>query len=566
MCTCSDGCAAPVAGQDTAQDAWGFGIPSGKSEVRDSLPEGLCTVLRKHREALQSIRQQQVGVLKSLSDLEDIWMQHIDPEDFRVGFDEGATEAGTSGEGVEARPRQTFASMAMVTEATENLEACRISSINKNNEVSRLLARIKEQNNRSQQLDRPSAEEGFWPHLRFHCRRFVDAAWFEGLVSMVILVNSVLIGWETEMSLSGQDQTWMRGAERAFLCIYAVEILVRATAQQWACLRDGWFLFDFFLVLGACAGQLALLWTGESAEQIMVLRLLRLMRLARSVRMIKQIRSIFRLVYGLITCGETIFSTFALLSLVIYVFGVLGAEIIASSAGLKANPTTGPIISNHFSSLGMTMMMLTQFVTMDSIASVYKPLILEEPWLLLYFLPVGAIVSIALMNLITAVLVEGALESARQDREEERKMENITTKKMLPEIVRIFDTLDADGNGELNIEEMARFDRPGKGKGGGSGINRRILDRAGVDSMEELFQILDVDSSGRVSRMEFEEGLLSIFLREVPVSSLQILKLIRLLRDSVGELHAELRKLRRADSVPFGTPTQPRTTTTKEPL
>eukprot|EP00439_Symbiodinium_sp_Y106_P019933 s5044_g2.t1 len=482
--------------QDTAQDAWGFGIPSAKSQGRDSLPEGLCTVLRQHREALQSIRQQQVGVLKSLSDLEDIWMQHIDPEDFRVGFDEGATEAGTSGEGVEARPRQTFASMAMVTEATENLEACRISSINKNNEVSRLLARIKEQNNRSQQLDRPSAEDSL------------------------------------EMSLSGQDQTWMRGAERAFLCIYAVEILVRATAQQWACLRDGWFLFDFFLVLGACAGQLALLWTGESAEQIMVLRLLRLMRLARSVRMIKQIRSIFRLVYGLITCGETIFSTFALLSLVIYVFGVLGAEIIASSAGLKANPTTGPIISNHFSSLGMTMMMLTQFVTMDSIASVYKPLILEEPWLLLYFLPVGAIVSIALMNLITAVLVEGALESARQDREEERKMENITTKKMLPEIVRIFDTLDADGNGELNIEEMARFDRPGKGKGGGSGINRRILDRAGVDSMEELFQILDVDSSGRVSRMEFEEGLLSIFLREVPVSSLQILKLIRLLRDS----------------------------------
>ena len=295
-------------------------------------------------------------------------------------------------------------------------------------------------------------------------------------------------------------------------------------------------------MLGACAGQLALVWTGESAEQIMVLRLLRLMRLARSLRMIRQIRSIFRLVYGLITCGETIFSTFALLSLVIYVFGVLGAEVIASNKELQDNPTTGPIITNHFSSLGMTMMMLTQFVTMDSIASVYKPLILQEPLLLLYFLPLGAIVSIALMNLITAVLVEGALESARQDREEERKMESITTKQMLPEIVRIFETLDADGNGEIDIEEMARFDKPGKG--GGSGVNRRILDRAAVDSMEELFTILDVDSSGRVSRMEFEEGLLNIFLREVPVSSLQILKMIRLLRDSIGELHAELRKLR----------------------
>ena len=48
-------------------------------------------------------------------------------QDPRVGFDEGGTgEAGTPGEHVEVRPRQTFASMAMVTEATEKLEACRI--------------------------------------------------------------------------------------------------------------------------------------------------------------------------------------------------------------------------------------------------------------------------------------------------------------------------------------------------------------------------------------------------------------------------------------------------------
>ena len=67
----------------------------------------------------------------------------------------------------------------------------------------------------------------------------------------------------------------------------------------WACLRDGRFLFDFFLVLGACAGQLPIAGTRESAEEIMALRLLRLVRLARSVRMIKQIRSIFRLAYGL---------------------------------------------------------------------------------------------------------------------------------------------------------------------------------------------------------------------------------------------------------------------------
>ncbi|CAE7676896.1 scn4aa, partial [Symbiodinium necroappetens] len=238
---------------------------------------------------------------------------------------------------------------------------------------------------------------------------FVDAVGFEGLVSTVILVNSVLIGLETERSSK-------RGAEMAFLVIYTAETLGRSVAQPWACLRDGWFLFDFFLVLGACAGQLALAGTRESAEEIMVLRLLRLMRLARSVRMIKQIRSIFRLVYGLINESKA------------QVEKMISPRMISQ-------PYDRP---DHHKALF---------------------LVGHEPPLLLY-LPVGAIVSIALMSLITAVARgRGTRECA----------------------TNTFDTLDADGNGEIDIEEMARFDRPGTG--GGSGINRRILDRAALDSM-----------------------------------------------------------------------------------
>ena len=97
-------------------------------------------------------------------------------------------------------------------------------------------------------------------------------------------------------------------------------------SEKWGCLFDWWFLFDFTLVLSACVEQVAYIFTGSSADQIMILRLLRLIRLVRSFRMIKQIKSIWRLVYGLLTCGQTMFSTFALLSLVIYVFGVLGTE------------------------------------------------------------------------------------------------------------------------------------------------------------------------------------------------------------------------------------------------
>ena len=42
---------------------------------------------------------------------------------------------------------------------------------------------------------------------------------------------------------------------------------------------------------------------------------------------------------------------------------------------------------------------LTQFVTVDSIASVYLPLIRQNPWLMFYFIPLILVVSISLMNL-----------------------------------------------------------------------------------------------------------------------------------------------------------------------
>ena len=47
-----------------------------------------------------------------------------------------------------------------------------------------------------------------------------------------------------------------------------------------------------------------------------------------------------------------------------------------------------------------------------------------------------------------------------------------------------------------------------------------------------------MDQSGVVTREEFAEGLLDIFLRDVSVSSLQQMKLLRGVRDSLSRLEA----------------------------
>jgi len=328
---------------------------------------------------------------------------------------------------------------------------------------------------------------------------------------------------------------WASEAEIGFLVVYTLEIGIRAVALGWRVIFDGWFLFDSALVVSAYFEQILSMFSGQSEQAIMVLRLLRLIRLVRTFRMIKQIKSIWRLLYGLMTCGETIGSTFALLLMVIYVFAVLGIELIALNEDLQVDPVTGPMLQDRFSSLGVTMMTLTQFVTMDSISAIYLPISKRSPFLIIYFATLICLVSIVIMNLVTAVLVEGALEHARQDRELDRKMNVVTAKQMLPGILDLFDKVDQDGSGEIVIEEMHLFEQTRS-----DAVPPHFLDRASVESMAELFEMLDVDKSGRVSREEFTEGILDIFLREVPLSSLQMMKMLRVLHKGQLDMEAKM--------------------------
>merc|ERR1719223_1644950 len=75
------------------------------------------------------------------------------------------------------------------------------------------------------------------------------------------------------------------------------------------------------------------------------------------------------------------------------------------------------LITHNFPNIPVTMLTLLRFVSLDSMATLYQPLIMEDPLLLCFFLPFILVVSISLMNLVTAVIVEGALEQGKLDRE-----------------------------------------------------------------------------------------------------------------------------------------------------
>jgi len=229
-------------------------------------------------------------------------------------------------------------------------------------------------------------------------------------------------------------------------------------------------------------------------------------------------------------------STSGLIFLWLYIFACVAVEIITTDPDLLANPVTAQIVERQFGSLPRSTLTLLQFVTLDAIGSVYYPLVMEKPILFFYFLPLLMFLSIALMNLVTAVLVEHALEHASQEAEQARVRKKQEIKATLPDLLEVFCDLDLDESGSLTRDEVAHVPL--------DVLPPKVLENVSVDSMEDLFEMLDVDGGGSLSQAEFLEGLLSLLLLDVPIWAIQLQKLLMPVRKHTVQLHREFRSLR----------------------
>merc|ERR1719506_100772 len=101
----------------------------------------------------------------------------------------------------------------------------------------------------------------------------------------------------------------------------------------------------------------------------------------------------------------------------------------------------------------------------------------------LYFMSYIVIVVIALMNLIMAVIVEGALASAEEDKEVAKVFKAKMLEAALPKIKAMFIELDADGSGELDLEEV--MNAPDE-------LKEELGKFVSTEDLQELFELIDV--------------------------------------------------------------------------
>ena len=176
-------------------------------------------------------------------------------------------------------------------------------------------------------------------------------------------------------------------------------------------------LFDFLLVSMGLLTAVLESTTGsadDSLGPIMVLRVLRLLKLARAVRLFSQFKVMWMLVRGLLSSATTMCHTFILMFLILYIFASLAIEMITKDTALRsAEPEYEELVAKHFPDLFTTMITLV-YGLHQGLGDIYRRMIKYKPaHLSVFFVSYILVVMVCLLNLVTAVIVEGALEQAR---------------------------------------------------------------------------------------------------------------------------------------------------------
>merc|ERR1719247_1223877 len=191
---------------------------------------------------------------------------------------------------------------------------------------------------------------------------------------------------------------------------------------------------------------------------ILIMRIFRLAKLARTIRLLSQFRPLWMLVSGLLSSIGTMFYILILLVIILFVFACMGVELFTKNVKLREDPVFDAYIQQYWADLPISMLTLIQFVNLDGIGAIYTPMVRSEPTTGLFFISFMLIVSICLMNLVTAVIVEGSFEQAKSDQIFAKKERQRAMSKLLPVVRDIFAELDKDGSGKVTLEEFADAD------------------------------------------------------------------------------------------------------------
>jgi len=425
-----------------------------------------------------------------------------------------------------------------------------------NDHLDRTLTKIEESvRYQAQGARKPWLDEDgkvIWSTSRIKVAKFVFSQVFETIMGFIIIVNLYLIMREVDSDANcittygSLEETcptrssaivYLRVANILLLTIYSLECVVRFYVERSGFFCNTWNMIDLITVLLGIVSALPL----NTGPNLGLLRLSRLVRVMRAARVFISIPELYLLISGLYSSIKAIFFGSLMLFFVLVIWAVISVELLhpkvsAMKVGIEFPDPCDRCTESFQSVFDAGLTLFQQIVAGDSWGLVSIPLIKEFPEMAVILFMIMMTVSLGVMNLILAVIVERASEARANDQERKLKKKEQDRQKNMVELAMLCASMDADGSGALSLEEMlAGYDDD-------VGEFRKLMQLMDIqrDDITSIFEVLDADSSGEVSYLEFCQHLGSFFERDPNVMhalvKYSIMELRKMVRSEVVEI------------------------------
>jgi len=390
---------------------------------------------------------------------------------------------------------------------------------------------------------------------------FVQSRWFSGPVVASIVLNALFLAVSSDLIvqqawreytfaggelLSGlKTPTWIEVTNRVFVGVFALEMLCRMLAHQlnfWVGPEWAWNHMDFGLLLCSIA-EITLESIDLKTSFIRVLRLMRMLRSIRLVRVLRFFRELRLLLFSVMHAVVPLLWSLVFLLLMLFVFVVISLQAVTDCMSIEdLDSTNVDRMRKHFSSLPVGL--LSYFAAVSGGINwwdVWSLLTVCDPaygWIFAIYM---ILMTLMVLNIITGIFVNNALEMAESNREFVLEAQMEKKKALFAHLRKLFRDLDRDGSDTVSRAELENFITSPDAQ---ATFNALALDGEGVVA---FFDLLDVDGS---EELEIEEFVMGCMRLSRDVKTLEIVLLLhgnkRLILDlttAVNRLQEEMEEI-----------------------
>lgn len=359
-------------------------------------------------------------------------------------------------------------------------------------------------------------------------QRMTRHKFFEWFSGGLIAANAIAIGMAAQyMALDGVHRAkhGLPVSERepvafvifqfAFTFLFTVELSCRWIAEGFVGFFQSddvsWNSFDFAVVAFGWLDMVSSLWSLLSSSSFIqntsilrVMRVVRIVRVVRVIRIMRFFRELRLMIVALTGSLKSVIWVFVVLIMLFFIFGISLTNAVTDLLNAEkgwAKEEHKDLLDN-FGTLEASI--LTLYMSMSGgqdwgdIYAMLSVLPITNRFLFLLFVSFALF---AVVNIVTGIFVDTALQCNSSDNEAVVQEELAAKERYLERMRRVFDEMNTDGTGRISMEDFERKLDDERVK---AYFNALKLD---VSDASKLFLLLDYDQSGEISIEEFLQGV-----------------------------------------------------------